>query len=161
MARFDWICSFKTQPPRSPFPEGEGGSHNLLECTHPSPFRGRGWGRGLLALLLLPSALFAQTLQIAGKIAFKSHRDGNDEVYVMNTDGTNQVRLTNNSEIDDVPSWSPDWTKIVFHSRRDGNYQIYMMNADGTNQTRLSNNSFNDGLPSWSPDGSKILNLIS
>jgi hypothetical protein len=56
-----------------------------------------GWGRGLLAFTfafcLLPSAVLAQDLQIAGKIAFVPRGDGNGEIYVMNADGTNQTRL--------------------------------------------------------------------
>src|SRR5216117_1165506 len=43
-----------------------------------------------------------------GKIAFTSDRDGNPEIYVMNADGTEQVRLTNNPGLDDFPTWSPD-----------------------------------------------------
>lgn len=48
----------------------------------------------------------ASTLAMNGKIAFTSDRDGNREIYVMNDDGTNQVRLTNNSVVDDRPTWS-------------------------------------------------------
>ena len=40
-------------------------------------------------------------------IAFVSDRDGNNEIYVMNADGTGQVRLTNDPEIDGYPSWGP------------------------------------------------------
>jgi len=99
----------------------------------------------------------AQDLQIAGKIAFNSDRDGNREIYVMNADGTGQTRLTNNSADDYGPSWSPDGTKITFQSNRDGNYEIYVMNADGTNLICLTNNSAQDREPSWSPDGTKIV----
>ena len=58
------------------------------------------------------------TIRANGKIAFISDRDGNREIYVMNADGTNQVRLTNNSVVDDHPTWSPDGTKIAFVSQR-------------------------------------------
>ncbi|MEE8575969.1 MAG: DPP IV N-terminal domain-containing protein, partial [candidate division Zixibacteria bacterium] len=77
--------------------------------------------------------------------------DGNYEIYVMNADGTEQTRLTNNTSSDGSPSWSPDGGKIAFASRRDGNWEIYVMNADGTEQTRLTNNNSSDGGPSWSP----------
>ena len=40
-------------------------------------------------------------------------RDGNREIYVMDADGTNQVRLTNNSGLDDHPSWPPDGTNLA------------------------------------------------
>ena len=76
------------------------------------------------------------------KIAFDSQRDGiYYEIYVMNADGSNQTRLTNNTADDFMPSISGDGSKIAFSSSRDGNYQIYVMNADGSNQTRLTNNA--------------------
>ncbi len=75
------------------------------------------------------------------KIAIFSDRfDGNFEIYTINSDGTNRVRLTNNSASDTEPSWSPSAAKIAFGTNRDGNYEIYTMNPDGTNQTRLTNN---------------------
>jgi|GEM_PF-611678 len=92
-----------------------------------------------------------------GKIVFTSLRDGNAEIYVMNADGSNQTRLTNNPANDSWPSLSPDGTKITFNSDKDGgNDEVYTMDADGTNQTRLTNNPLS-GWPSWSPDGTKIV----
>jgi Tol biopolymer transport system component len=90
------------------------------------------------------------------KIAFVSNRDGNQEIYIMNADGSNPLRLTHAPGIDWAPSWSPDGTKIVFISERDGNDEIYMMNADGSEQTRLTDNTANDRSPSWSPDGTRM-----
>ena len=86
-----------------------------------------------------------------GKIAFMSDRDGNQEIYVMNADGSNQTRLTNNPGWDESPCFSPDGTKIAFESLRDGDPEIYVMNADGSNQTRITNNPAYDGHPSWGP----------
>jgi Tol biopolymer transport system component len=103
-------------------------------------------------LLLLPTVLQGQE-----KIAFQTGRDGNTEIYVMNTDGSNQTRLTY-SDIDDAdPAFSPDGSKIAYLSGRDGNFEIYVMNADGTNQTRLTINEQVDNDPSWSPDGARIV----
>ncbi|HDR3891062.1 TPA: PD40 domain-containing protein, partial [Bacillus cereus] len=69
---------------------------------------------------------------LISKIAFVSNRDANPEIYVMNPDGSNQTRLTNNPAGDFEPSWSPDGQKITFTSNRDGNPEIYVMNADGS-----------------------------
>ncbi|MFC1694264.1 SUMF1/EgtB/PvdO family nonheme iron enzyme, partial [Candidatus Latescibacterota bacterium] len=98
----------------------------------------------------------AELIKLEGKIAFSSYRDGNYEIYLMDTDGSNQTRLTFNSAYDSYPSWSPDGSQITFSSYRDGNYEIYVMNADGSNQTRLTYNSGYDWAPAWSPDGSQI-----
>ena len=100
------------------------------------------------------------------QIAFVSQRDGNPEIYVMEANGGNQRRLTNNSDRDFSPSWSPDGKRIAFVSDRDGHvharhgwstYEIYVMDADGGNQQNLSNHPSNDRSPSWSPDGTRIV----
>jgi WD40-like Beta Propeller Repeat len=40
-------------------------------------------------------------------IAFTSYRDGNDEIYTMNSDGSNLKNLTNNPASDAEPEISP------------------------------------------------------
>jgi subtilisin family serine protease len=77
------------------------------------------------------------------KIVFQSTRDGQPEIYVMNSDGTGQTRLTNNPAWDTAPVWSPDGTKILFTSERDGGgtVSLYVMNADGSSPTRVTTGS--------------------
>ncbi|HKO95920.1 MAG TPA: S8 family serine peptidase [Pyrinomonadaceae bacterium] len=89
------------------------------------------------------------------KIVFQSTRDGQPEIYVMNSDGSGQTRLTNNPAWDTAPAWSPDGTKILFTSLRDGPSALYLMNADGTNQTRLTDGS--DGV--WRGPSTSSLKL--
>jgi len=92
-----------------------------------------------------------------GLIAFASDRDGNNEIYIMDADGTDQARLTTNAASDSDPSWSPDGTRIAFISSRDHfTAEIYVMDADGTDPTRLTTNTATDFQPSWSPDGTRI-----
>ncbi|MFA6449497.1 MAG: DUF5050 domain-containing protein [bacterium] len=88
-------------------------------------------------------------------LVFCTNRDGNYEIYSMNSDGTNPVNLTNNPASDFEPALSPDGTKIAFRSIQGGNDDIYVMNIDGTGIVRLTNNLAVDSWPSWSPDGSK------
>ena len=97
------------------------------------------------------------------RIAFRSERDGNAEIYVMDavdsdSDGTgdNLVRLTNNIARDVNPEWSPDGSKIAFDSDLDGDAEIYLMDPDGSNVDKLTDNAISDSRPTWSPDGSKI-----
>lgn len=90
------------------------------------------------------------------QIAFNSSRDGNDEIYLMNSDGTGLVNLTNHPSFDAQPTWSPDGSKIAFTSARDGNQDIYVMNANGTGLVNLTRSPRHEYMPSWSPDGSRI-----
>jgi Tol biopolymer transport system component len=91
------------------------------------------------------------------RIAFSTNRDGNVEIYVMNADGGNPVRLTTSPTAQDrSPAWSPDGTRIAFVSDVGGGTHIYVMNADGTNQVRLTNNAGPDYDPEWAPDGKRI-----
>ena len=107
------------------------------------------------------------------RIAFVSYRDGKvhaihgwptSEIYVMDADGGNPQNLTNNSDDDFHPAWSPDGKRIAFTSYKDGHFigefeitsEIYLMDADGGNQQRLTENRKNDWSPSWSPDGERI-----
>ena len=95
-----------------------------------------------------------------GLIAFASNRDGNTEIYVMDADGSNQRRLTNNPATDHDPNISPDGRRIVFQSNRDGGNrreEIYTMTADGSNVARLTNNTAEEWNPAWSPDGRQIV----
>jgi len=117
------------------------------------------------------------------KIAFASDRDhaGFSSIYVMNANGTSQMRLTfSGSEFrDEQPAWSPVGMKLAFTSTRDSvvetwqetddngailirtairsNKEVYLMNADGSAALRLTNTLENDDSPAWSSDGTKIV----
>jgi tricorn protease-like protein len=91
----------------------------------------------VLFLLLVAGQLAAATKVVNAKIAFNSNRDGNEEIYVMNADGTGQTRLTNDAASDFLPAWSPDGSKIAFNK----GFDIFVMNADGSAQTRLTSSA--------------------
>lgn len=96
-----------------------------------------------------------------GKIVFDTSRDGHYQIYLMDSDGSNQTNISNTPDSDYSADWSADGSRIVFVSERDGvgggGGEIYVMNADGSNQVRLTNNTGYDEYPSWSPDGSQIV----
>ncbi len=91
------------------------------------------------------------------KITFSSSFEAiNGEVYVIDTDGSNLTRLTNNSDAEGQPRWSPDGSMIVFSLNGD----IYIINPDGTDLTNLTNSPWYENLPVFSPDGSKIAYIL-
>ena len=87
------------------------------------------------------------------RIAFASNRDGNWEIYVMNADGSGQVRLTVSPAATEMePAWSPDGANIVF--ARDGH--IWRMGADGSSPAQLTFGPLSDSEPAWSPSGAHV-----
>lgn len=85
-------------------------------------------------------------------VAFSSNRDGNQEIYLMHTDGSGQINITQNPADDTYPAVRVDGQRIVFVTNRDGNAEIYQMNTDGSSLRNLTNNPANDQQPAWSRD---------
>ena len=86
-------------------------------------------------------------------LAFASTRDGNYEIYVLDTDTGSQTRLTFDPAPDRDPAWSPDGTQIAFSSARNGNSEIYVMPAAGGAPRRLTTDPGIDQQPTWSSTG--------
>ena len=93
------------------------------------------------------------------KIAFVSDREGSPQIWVMNSDGSNQKRLTYQGKYNQSPRWSPNGDLIVFSSR-DEKYVFDIFTIDPNDPskiTRLTQNQGNNVEPSWSPDGRHIV----
>ena len=86
----------------------------------------------------------------------------NPEIFVMNSDGTDQLQLTNNPDYDIHPKWSLDGNKIAFVSRREenescpiydlksgGTLGIYIMNPDGTELKLITDICEYGNFPNW------------
>ena len=87
------------------------------------------------------------------KIAFMSNRDGDNEVFVMGSDGAGPTNLTNDEADDYDPAFSPDGRRIAFSSSRDGNQELYAMDAaDGANVARLTDGPTLGFDPDWQPN---------
>jgi hypothetical protein len=108
-------------------------------------------GSGLFGPLTTTGANFQPHWNtLANRIAFVSDRDGNQEIYTMREGGEEQFRLTNNTVIDNWPSYAPNNSKIVFSSERStGNFELYTMNVDGTSQEKITIDEHYDDHPNW------------
>jgi TolB protein len=91
------------------------------------------------------------------QILFSSNRDGDSDLYLMDSNGNNIINITNNTANDYQGRWSSDGNKIVFVSDRDGNAEIYTMASNGTDVRRITNNLSNDESPMWSPNDQQLV----
>ncbi len=85
---------------------------------------------------------------------------GNSNIYVMDRDGTNLRRLTENPGEDYAPTWSPDSRNIVYSAQNIQYGTMELMVADtqcSADCTRLLLRKVVDLMPSWSSDGRSIV----
>lgn len=92
------------------------------------------------------------------QVAFISDRDGNLDLYMMNSDGSGVIRLTDSVENEGHPTWSPDGTQIVFDRTQEvigfGKIShLYTVSLSDKMVRQLTSSTDNDYYPSWSPDG--------
>ncbi|MCH8333982.1 PD40 domain-containing protein [Candidatus Sumerlaeota bacterium] len=89
-------------------------------------------------------------------IVFRSNRDGNEEIYLMDSAGSGTVRLTRNVDSDTMASFSSGGAMIAFSSNRGGEYDIYILELtkSGTagDLRRVTRTPGRDLYPRFSPD---------
>lgn len=92
------------------------------------------------------------------QILFRSNRDDRWDIFTMNTNGTNQHKLTGDLSCQStLAKWSPSGAKIAFICGLEENAEVYVMNADGSNKVRLTDDSDADAALNWSPDNTKLV----
>ena len=87
------------------------------------------------------------------RLAYVAERDRNWDIWVVDLNGGEPYRLTNDPAQDWAPAWSPDGSLIAFVSNRGGSHQIYAMKADGSDVRALTDLAQGAESPCWSPDG--------
>lgn len=95
------------------------------------------------------------------QIIFRADRERPDylQIYVIQSDGTNERQLTFNNAVNWAPYWHPNGKVIAFTTSLHGHryYEIYLLNIENHQQFRLTHSPSFDGLPVFSLDGRKIM----
>ena len=83
------------------------------------------------------------------------------EIWVMNTDGSDQHQITNLGGANFAPYFTPDGRRILFSSNyknpRSRNFDLYLVNADGSALEQVTSDPEFDGFPMFSPDGKRLV----
>jgi TolB protein len=90
------------------------------------------------------------------QIVFESDRSGQQQLYVMNADGSGQQPITGGDGRYSTPVWSPRGDLIAFTKQIRGQFLIGVIKPDGTGERILTEGYHNEG-PSWSPNGRVII----
>lgn len=169
-------------------------THAAADDCLPNPDRSRGYvwklypefdiytsaldGSDIKPLVAGPGYDAEATVSPSGDaIVFTSTRDGDPELYKINTDGTGLVRLTTTKGYDGGAFFSPDGKRIVYranhpegpeelaayddiikeHLVRPTRLEIFVMNADGSEQRQITRNGKANFAPFFHPDGQRII----
>jgi Tol biopolymer transport system component len=101
------------------------------------------------------------------RVAFEGQADGNTDIWVVNSDGTGLLRLTDDPATDQYPTWSPNGTTIAYDNAGAREHlddpqfsktaEIFSVPADGGSPTQLTHNGWFDAAPSYARDGKTIV----
>ena len=89
------------------------------------------------------------------KLAYVSSKsDGKGDIWIMNPDGTEKMRLTERNETYDYfPAWSPDNKFVVFNSSKqhnhNGDWALYVIDIETRKARLLFDSSGSDVFPDW------------
>ncbi len=87
------------------------------------------------------------------KIVFVSNKNGNEDIFSIDLDGSGLTQLTESTDKDAYPAVSADGKKIAYTSDINGYWQIMVMDWDGRNKVQLTSGPVLSGYPTWSFDG--------
>ena len=79
-----------------------------------------------------------------------------EDIYIVNSDGTGERQLTNDAYRDRIPRWSPDGSRIAFYSNRSGRFEIWTIRPDGSGLEQVTNDSQDVTRCVWSPEGHRL-----
>jgi eukaryotic-like serine/threonine-protein kinase len=93
-----------------------------------------------------------------GSLLVMRNLQGQEDLYIVKSDGTDLRKITDDAPKDRGAKWSPDGKRIVFYSDRNGRYELWSIDAQGSNlqqMTRTTGETF--WYPLWSPDGQRLV----
>jgi TolB protein len=90
-------------------------------------------------------------------ILHRRQQEGRSQIFLMNSDGSNDHSLSGAFTSDGWPAWSPDGKRIVFSRHVGDRFQIFVMSRDGSDARQLTDADGEFTNPRWSPDGRRIL----
>lgn len=95
------------------------------------------------------------------KVIFRADREKAHylQIYMIDTDGSHEVKLTDNGAVNWAPYWHPSGELIAYTTSINGHhrYEIYLLNINTRQEWRITDCPTFDGLPVFNHDGTKLM----
>jgi len=92
-------------------------------------------------------------------LIYTALRNDNFDIYAININGGEEIRLTDDAGLDDGSDFSADGKHIYYNSMQSGKMEIWRMDKDGNNKTQITDDEFSNWFPHPSPNGDMIVFL--
>jgi TolB protein len=96
-----------------------------------------------------------------GKIAYVTKLSGNKEIFVMDYDGRNPQRVSNNGSINLNPEFAPSGREIIYTSYKKGNPDLYRRELFTGAEARISARPGLNAMGAYAPDGNRIALVLT
>lgn len=97
-----------------------------------------------------------QLIPSGKRIVYTQSKDGFQNIWWCNLDGTDNVQLTDSHSFNGYFSISPNGDKLLFVSDRTEQNELYLLNLQTQELKRLTKNNMIEQYSTWSPDGNRI-----
>lgn len=138
------------------------GSQQIIAEINQPLFRPGNWRRNIhqLSNALIKKLTGADGIATS-QIVFTNDSTGSKEIYLVDYDGKNLRRLTNNGSINILPRYWPKKQRILFTTYRYGNPDLYSIKLDGTDFRPFSTRQGLNSAVAVDRSGENILLTIS
>ena len=92
-----------------------------------------------------------------GRVLYTTRIRGDQDIWIVNGDGSGNRQLTMNARSNFSPTATPDGRFIVFASTRGGNTSLWRMDPDGSNAVQLTNDPGGENDPVVTPDSRWVI----
>lgn len=103
-----------------------------------------------------PNIEYTPAWSTKGKIVYSQEETGQSDLYIADSDGNNNMQITDTPESEKYPSWDPSGEKIVYTKQVEDGWDLYIMDVPTGEENRITNLEGTLRHPTWSPDGNKI-----
>lgn len=111
----------------------------------------------ILSLFAVSRGNLSNSEPVIGRVVYQNDQRGTKEIYILDLETMESIRVTNNSWEDYSPAYAAAFERVAYVSDREDGTNLYTANLDGSDEKAVFPQSMMLDYPDWSPDGNSIV----